>query len=807
MKLSLRNSIQSKIFANTGAAVSAAILLLIISVIAIRAVNVCLVMTKAERYHTVSLLHATTNFEKYVRTGDEKYYIKFSQHLEISFNMTRLFSTLNQNMKNRPVREVAEEIEKIFPSTDYGQCRDLVILAKFFSSNRIFHSLIENTRVGNNMTRDLRELAQKYRNSTDENDIQNILNSIYDYYTIMTDEATDYSQNVDKLSKWVISLVTKMMIILVISVTALVFIVIIRMMKPVRHLTRASTAIADGDLNYEITITSKDEIGIFAQSFMRMRDVIREKITELQNEIRERHQAEKEVRKLNIFQQGIIDNANVWINMLDKDSNVTIWNKAAEEISGFSAAEVIGHSKVWEWSYPDEKYRAEIVRKAAAIINENEILEDFETEIHTKSGEKKIISWYSRNLVDEKGELMGSVALGRDVTLHRKTEKDKKELEEQLYQSQKMESIGRLAGGIAHDFNNILTGILGYAELLNVKYCDPSSEESVAADVIMKGAERASDLTKQLLGFARGGKYNPVPIDLNKLITETVKVTEKVFDKNISVKYDFEENIKSVEADKNQLDQVFTNLIINAKDAMPSGGKLQFITRNIYLDEEFIRKSPDFLKGSYVQVSISDTGVGIDRKTKEKIFEPFFSTKGDGKGTGLGLSMVYGIIKNHDGHISVNSKPGKGTEFIIYFPVSAKKIIETDRKPQIFKGDACILVVDDEEHVRNIAKNMLEELGYSVLLAVNGKDGLEIFKKSKNEIDLVVLDMIMPEMAGKETNLKLRNIQPDVKVLLASGYSQEGKASSILEEGAVGFIQKPFRLDQLSEAVKNALGK
>jgi len=323
------------------------------------------------------------------------------------------------------------------------------------------------------------------------------------------------------------------------------------------------------------------------------------------------------------------------------------------------------------------------------------------------------------------------VAVFDDITENKRAEEEKKNLQEQLFHAQKMESIGRLAGGIAHDFNNILTGIMGYAELLKMQFPDTTSSVGQAADVILGGAERAANLSKQLLGFARSGKYNPVPLKINKIIRDTVKVSEKIFEKNIKVKYEFDENIKTIEADRHQLDQIFTNLIINAKDAMPNGGELILRTENLYFDKVFIKSKPDIVPVYYIKVTVADDGFGMSKEVCEHVFEPFFTTKEEGKGTGLGLATVYGIVKNHGGYIDVSSEPCKGTIFTLYFPVSEKKVIEIKKDITLIKGSATILVIDDEEIVINLAKKMLRNLGYKVLIADGGGNGLRYLKKKR----------------------------------------------------------------------------
>ncbi|MFC1553308.1 PAS domain S-box protein [candidate division KSB1 bacterium] len=392
-----------------------------------------------------------------------------------------------------------------------------------------------------------------------------------------------------------------------------------------------------------------------------------------------------------------------------------------------------------------------------------------------------------------------------DITERQKSFKEKKTLEEQLFHAQKMESIGRMAGGVAHDFNNILVGIMGYAELLKIQFSDPETSEGQAAEVILKGAERAADLTTQLLSFSRKGKFNPAPLNINNEILDTMQVSEKIFEKNIEVKYLLDENIHNIEADRHQINQVITNLIINSRDAMPKGGEITFKTENIVFDQEFVIKNPEFKTGKYVKVSISDTEVGMSEEVKNHAFEPFFSTKGESEGTGLGLASVYGIIKNHGGYINLFSSPGEGVTFNIYFPGSEKTAVEEKEEMSFLNGDATILVVDDEENVRQLAQKILKKMGYKVLIAKDGIEGVSMYQQYKNNIDLVVLDLIMPNMAGKETFDMLKKIDPEVKVLLSSGYSQEGKAVDMIKKGAKGFIQKPFRIKEISKAVSEVL--
>ncbi len=387
-----------------------------------------------------------------------------------------------------------------------------------------------------------------------------------------------------------------------------------------------------------------------------------------------------------------------------------------------------------------------------------------------------------------------------------KVEKEKQQLQEQLFHSQKMESIDRLAGGIAHEFNNLLTSIMGYAEMLKEKYKDETELEGRAADIICRNSSIAQELTRRLLGFARSGKYNPVPLNLNDVIRETLSVSGKIFEKNIKTNYDLDIHIHSVDADKNQIIQVLTNLIINAKDAMPGGGEITFKTENVFIDNTPDSLYPGIIEpGHYVKLSVSDTGIGMTEEIKECIFEPFFTTKQKSKGTGLGLAAVYGIIKNHKGYIFCQSEPNKGAAFTIYLPFGEQEGVKEKAEVKSTVGTGTILVVDDEQSVLSLSKDMLERLGYRVLLAADGNQAVEIYKKDIHDIDLVLLDVIMPVLGGKEVFQELKKIDSHIKVLLFSGFSRDERINEILSEGALGFIEKPFTRKKLSAAVSKVL--
>ncbi len=389
---------------------------------------------------------------------------------------------------------------------------------------------------------------------------------------------------------------------------------------------------------------------------------------------------------------------------------------------------------------------------------------------------------------------------------------EKKRLEAQLLQAQKMEAIGTLAGGIAHDFNNLLMTIQGNVSLMLI-HLDPANPNYERLVSIEKQVESGAKLGSQLLGYARKGKYEVKPLNLNQLVGETADAFGRTR-KQVPIDKELTTDLCTIEADEGQIHQLLLNLFVNAADAMPDGGRLILRTQNATHEE--IKDKPYNVKpGNYVLLTVTDTGVGMDRGIQDRIFEPFFTTKEMGRGTGLGLASAYGVTKSHGGYIDVVSDKGKGTTFRIFLPSSDKCApipgtpapMPVNKDDRIICGTETILLIDDEVSVLRMEVAMLEELGYRVIEARNGADAIDTYSANKDAIDLVILDMIMPEISGGQVYDIIKETNQNVKVLLASGYSREGRASKILERGCDGFLQKPFDVANLSHVVRQVLDK
>jgi PAS domain S-box-containing protein len=512
-----------------------------------------------------------------------------------------------------------------------------------------------------------------------------------------------------------------------------------------------------------------------------------------------KHGMEKKIKESEAWYSTTLKSIGDAVISTDTKGYVTFMNPVAESLTGWSRDEAIGKPLNQVFLIINEKTRERCDNPVEKVIVSG-LIEGLtnDTILISKDGEEHVISDSGAPIFDSDRNIIGVILVFRDVT-------EKIALQKQIIQSQKIEALGTLAGGIAHDFNNLLMGILGRTALMmaDIDSSNPHFEHLKGIEDYVKSA---TDLTKQLLGFGMGGKYEVTPTDLNETLNKCSKMFGRT-KKEVKIHVKYEQNLWITEVDKGQIEQVLLNIYVNAWQAMPGGGDLYIQTQNVNLDEHYtkpFKASP----GEYVKISVTDTGVGMDEITRQRIFDPFFTTKEMGRGTGLGLASVYGIVKNHEGFINVNSEKGEGATFNIYFPATEKKaVVKKELERDELKGSETVLLVDDEDMIIDVGQPMLEKMGYNVLIAKGGKEALEIYQKNEQEIDMVILDLIMPDIGGGETYDRLNEINPEIKVLLSSGYSIDGQAREILERGCHGFIQKPFNMKDLSQKIREILDK
>jgi len=511
-------------------------------------------------------------------------------------------------------------------------------------------------------------------------------------------------------------------------------------------------------------------------------------------DITERRKAEQAILESEQKYRTILDSIEDGYFEIDLAGSMVFNNKQLRSLSGYTREELSG---INYQNYTTPEWHGILFNAFHEVYTTGRTLKQLEWEAITKDGTIMSLDTSVSLILDADGSPKGFRGIARDIT-------QRKRLEAQLYQAQKMEAIGTLAGGIAHDFNNLLMAIQGYASLMGMDIAPDHPHQKMIGH-IEKCVFSGSDLTKQLLGFARGGKYEVKNTDLNDLVQKSSDMFGHT-KKEIQIHRKYEDVIWGVAVDQGQIEQVMLNLYVNAWQAMPEGGELFIETANVVLSEQFVR-TYQVKPGRYVKVSIMDTGVGMDKETTARIFDPFFTTKDLSGSSGLGLASAYGIIRNHEGIINVYSEEGHGTTFTIYLPASGKNLISQEKHgaTEILKGDETILLVDDEDMIIHVGADILKRLGYEVLTANGGEQAIGIFTKNKDSIDMVILDMIMPGMGGSETYSRLREIKDDVKVILSSGYSLNGQAADILKRGCNGFIQKPFDMQSFSRKIREVL--
>ena len=530
---------------------------------------------------------------------------------------------------------------------------------------------------------------------------------------------------------------------------------------------------------------------------------LRQRIKDLELSVSRGKQAEKSLRETEQKFQRVYDEAPFGCHELNTDGQITRVNRKELAMLGYTAREMLGRP-VWRFVLEEEMTRRIILAKLSGDVSFHET---FERTYRRKDGTTLPVIAQDRIVWEKRRKITGIRSTLEDITERRRAEEVLRKSEEQLRQWQKVEAIGRLAGGVAHDFNNLLMTIKGCSELLlgEIDERDPRREE---VEEIRKAAERATSLTRQLLAFGRRQVLQPQVLNLNDIVENMNRMLSRLIGEDIQLLTVLGPDLWPVKVDPGQIEQVLMNLAVNGRDAMPRGGKLTIETANKELDEDYARRHVAVKPGAYVLLAVSDNGCGMDKETQSHLFEPFFTTKEQGKGTGLGLSTVYGIIKQSGGNIWVYSELGQGTSFKIYLP-TVEEEVETYKTAALFSpppgGTETILLVEDEEAVRTMISKVLQSGGYTVLEAQHGVEALRVCKKHKGPIHLMVSDVVMPQMSGRELAGRLALRRPEMRVLYISGYPDNAIVHHGVLETGTAFLQKPFTLNALEYKVREVL--
>ena len=644
------------------------------------------------------------------------------------------------------------------------------------------------------------------------------VHSVISNISLVAEETRVEATEIQRMSSYIAAI---LVIVIAVAVATLSLLIIRSISKPLDRLADYSRKIGRGEYSAEIEIRGRDEVAGIASDVKKMvgqllsaqeevkrhrdhlDDLVKERTAKLDTEIAERKQIEDALRvsetRFRTMFDSMGDGVAIYKAVNNGEDFVFIdFNKAGEEIEDIRREELIGKSVLQMFPGIKELGLFEVFQRVWATG---------EAEQHPVSmyRDERIVGWRENYVYKlPSGEI---VAIYEDITERKQAEEERSQLEQQLNQSQKLESIGQLAGGVAHDLNNMLTPILGFGQLLLEKP-DVDEERRKQLEEIMKAGRRARDLVRQLLAFSRKQTLEFKTIDINTLLMDFGKLLRSTIREDIAIKLIPAKSLPLIQGDVGQLEQVVMNMAVNAQDAMPDGGELAIETALVELDESYAAEHSEVTPGPHVMLAISDTGHGMDAEISKQIFEPFFTTKSKDRGTGLGLSTVYGIVKQHGGNIWVYSEPGKGTTFKVYLPVSGETLIEQEAEEKTHTathGSETILLAEDDEIVRKLALTVLEQNGYAVITANNGTEALLALEAHDGPVHLLLTDVVMPEMNGRELFNRAIEKHPKLKVLYMSGYTDNVIAHRGVLDERVAFIQKPFNVNDLTAKIREVL--
>ncbi len=817
-------SITRKLYLHT--AIVAIFLLLVIS-ITIWASNTLTMITaiaRFERTHTVSRVEAMVALLKYLDIKKPEDMKTFQAKMAITQSYNKVFSQLLDMRKDTPDVEFVRILETTFSETDHKTAEIIVNRIKVLYWHPILKVLVANAAAANLEGEKIKVQAAQFIAASNEAERAAILSNIDKIGKEFTSLEIGFSKSCSDLSNQIslyVNFITIALLFISVGFTGLLTYMIARTVVQqakkytselekeiqVRKLTE-QTLIENNLLLKSVQAKlqyKNEELQVNDEELRSQNDQLQSTEEMLRVQINEYEASQTLLQESRKLYRNFVEGTQDLITRVDTEGRLEFLNRTALKIYGLPPDECIGRM-AFDFIHPDDR-ESTIAAFNAWIQSNEDIFTHENRQIGISGSGHHHMAWTIRADRDENGTVIGFASTARDITDSKHNQEDKDKLEAQLLQAQKMESVGRLAGGVAHDFNNMLTVILGHTQLALMKseLPDPLRKN---LEEIRSAAERSADLTKQLLAFARKQTIAPKVLDLNETVSGMLKMLQRLIGEDINLNWHPAPNLWNVELDPSQIDQILANLCVNARDSIKDGGKITIETGSIVLDEEYCAQNTGFEVGEYVRLTVSDNGCGMDKTTQAQIFEPFFTTKGLGEGTGLGLATVYGIVKQNKGFINLYSEPGLGTTFTIYLPryvgkAEQAKTIETIEPSR--RGCETILLVEDEHSILNITTMILTNQGYTVIAANSPGEAIHLASERAGGIDLLMTDVVMPEMNGRDLAKKLQSLNPELKCLYMSGYTANIIAHHGVLDAGLHFIQKPFNLNVLTDKLREVL--
>ncbi len=806
----IAGSIKNRLYLLTAIVGVIMLMMVLIFIWTSNTLTVITAIARFERTHTISRVEAFLFFDRYFHHNNPADLNTFKEKWAITQSYNRVFGNLLEMRTQKTKKEFADIVEKTYAEADRNISEILVNRIHLLYWYPLLRHMVDLARQAHRLGLQVDVHFHEVFVADDVLIKKTHIEKIEEIEKLYRELENDFSDSSDRLGRN-ISLFIKFLsigiLILSVGLTAILAWLTIRSITvPIRRFISYSKEVARGNFDAEIPEISGQELLALSESMatlLRLNQRLKQEVDDKTQMAQKLVRANKEIAESELKQSAMISNISDVIGIIGTNGKITYKSPNIEKWFGWSPQDIIGKD-AWITVHPDDLNQVQKV--FYALVEKDHATQKLECRYRCKDGSYKFIELTATNLSNE--PLINGVLLNyHDISERIKIEAEARNLQNQLAQAQKLESIGRLAGGVAHDINNMLSIIIGNAEMaLDSVPTSGCLQDNIQE--IISASQRSTSVVRQLLAFARKQTIAPKSLNLNNSITDILKMLKRLIGENIDLIWKPGDNVWPVKMDPSQIDQLLANLAVNARDAIPDVGKMTIETANVTFDEVYCKVHDGFKPGDFVALSVSDNGCGMDKETLKNIFEPFYTTKELGKGTGLGLSTVYGIIKQNDGFINAYSEPGHGSTFRVYLPSCQSIMIEETRKTSDLTnpaGEETLLLVEDEPSILNITKAMLEDLGYIILATHSPAEAIRLADLHDGEIQLLITDVVMPEMNGRDLTNQLIPRYPKLKVLFMSGYTANVIAHHGVLDVGVHFIPKPFSKKELAIKVREVL--